>query len=214
MTQLSKLQIRAKVLSVLSEIKSDDRFSSNLLSNYVSVLSEIEDRKALFDIILKEVIKMSEEEVAFASCLVKELVPKDYVEEAIFDVLKTSSYSDEAKYKLVQLLRIVGSASAVNQVPQYFDNPQELIDLETEKMIKRASFNPETMLDFLDFIYAVSDNDKSLLLDSLKDDYTGEVLKGTEFLWCRGNYSVETAGVYKEGELVDLKQEQQQVTSK
>lgn len=46
---------------------------------------------------------------------------------------------------------------------------------------------------------------------AVKDDYTGEILKGTEFLWCRGNYSKETAGVYEGGELVE--QKNQQVTS-
>lgn len=176
MAEMSKLQIRAKVLSVLSEIKSANNLNSELLLSFIAKLSDIEDRKSLFDIFLKEFIKMSEDEVSFCSCMIKELVDKDYVEKAVFDVLKSSSFSDEAKYKLVQLLRVVGASNTINQAPQYFDNPQELIDLETEKMLERASFNPETMLDFLDFIYAVSDRDKSILLSSLKDDYTGDNL--------------------------------------
>lgn len=176
MAEMSKLQIRAKVLSVLSEIKTDRNFNSDVLLSYVSYLSDIDDRKAMFDVIIKELLKMSDDEVAFCSCLIKELVPKDYVEEAVFEVLKSNSYSDEAKYKLVQMLRIVGFSSAFNEIPQYFENPQGMLDLETEKMLERASFNPETMLDFLDFIYAVSDNDKSILLASLKDDYTGDNL--------------------------------------
>ena len=41
--------------------------------------------------------------------------------------------------------------------------------------------------------------------DSMSDDKK----KGTEFLWCRGNYSVETAGVYRDGVLIEQKQEEQ-----
>lgn len=176
MPVMSKLQIRAKVLSVLSEIKSGNNFGVELILRSVSMLSDIEDKNTLLDVFFKEVIKMNDDEVACCACIVKELVHKDIVEEAIFDILKKSSLSDEAKYKLVQLLRIVGASRSINEIPQYFENPQELIDLETEKMLERASFNPETMLDFLDFIYAVSDRDKQLLLTSLKDDYTGDNL--------------------------------------
>ena len=176
MSEMSKLQIRANVLSILSKIRTDKNFNSDVLSNYVSYLSDIDDKKAMFDVIIKELLKMSDDEVAFCSCLIKELVPKEYVEESVFEVLKSSSYSDEAKYKLVQMLRIVGFSNAFNDIPQYFDNPQGMLDLDTEKMLERASFNPETMLDFLDFIYAVSDNDKAILLSSLKEDYNGDNL--------------------------------------
>ena len=41
--------------------------------------------------------------------------------------------------------------------------------------------------------------------DSMSDDKK----KGTEFLWCRGNYSIETAGVYRDGVLIEQKQEEQ-----
>ena len=176
MQTLSKLQIRAKVLSVLSEIKTLSAYSSEVLSGYVQMLSDIEDKQFLLDIVLKEVVKMNEEEVSFCACLIKELLSKEDVEDAVFNLLKSAMFSDEAKYKFVQVLRIVGFSETFNEIPQYFDNPQEMLDLETEKMMERASFNPETMLDFLDFLFAVSDNDKKILLASLKDDFTGDNL--------------------------------------
>ena len=48
--------------------------------------------------------------------------------------------------------------------------------METQKLLENAVFNPEAMLDFLDFVYAVPKNDKQLLLASLKEDYKGDVL--------------------------------------
>lgn len=176
MTELSKLQIRAKVLSVISEIKSLSNYDEDLLNKFVSELSEIDDKKTIFDIFIKEFIKMSENEYMFSGLIIKALVPIDYVQEKVFDVLKQTSYSDDAKYKLVQLLRSIGSNSAYDAIPQYFENPEEVIDMETQKLLEKAVINPEAMLDFLDFVYAVPKNDKKLLLQSLQEDYKGDVL--------------------------------------
>ncbi len=176
MATLSKLQVRAKVLSVISEIKSLQNYSEELLNKFVAELSEIEDRSVLFDILIKEFIKMSEQEYMFASCIIKALVSLEYVQEKVFELLKSNAYSDDAKYKLVQLLRSVGSNSAFDAIPQYFENPEEVLDMETQKLLESAVINPEAMLDFLDFIYAVPQKDKKLLLSSLIEDYSGDVL--------------------------------------
>ena len=176
MAGLSKLQIRAKVLSLISEIKSLQSDDNDLLTKFVNELEEIEDRNTLFDVFIKEFIKMSETEYTFCSCILKALVSVDYMQEKVFEMLKLNVYSDDTKYKLVQLLRIVGSNSAYDAIPQYFENPEEVLDMETQKLLETAVANPEAMLDFLDFIYAVPKKDKKLLLSSLIEDYSGDML--------------------------------------
>lgn len=176
MAEYSKLQIRAKVLSAISEIKSANAYSEELLKKYVKELSDIDDKNALFDIFIKEFIKLEENEYMFASCIIKSAVSVDYVQEKVFEMLKSSAFNDETKYKLVQLLRVLGSNSAYDAIPEYFDNPEEVLDMETQKLLENAVINPEAMLDFLDFVYAVPQNDKKLLLASLTEDYKGDVL--------------------------------------
>ena len=176
MPEFSKLQIRAKVLSVISEIKSLQGFSEEILFHFISELDEIDDKKTLFDIFIKEYIKMNEKEYVFASLLLKETVPNDYVHDKSMELLKSSNLSDELKYKLIQLIRITGEELDYNEIPQYFENPEEVLDKETKRLLEAAVFNPESMLDFLDFTSAVSVHDRSLLLNSLKADYSGDVL--------------------------------------
>lgn len=175
MSKFSKLQIRAKVLSVISEVKSLTQYSEDILFRLIEELDEIDDKEALFDVFAKEYIKMDEDECTFFSCLIKELVPKDYVNDKVLESLK-SSLSDDAKYKLVQLLRVVGGDYDYDAIPSYFDNPEEVLDKETKKLLENAVFNPESMLDFLDFVSAISAKDRNLLLDSLSMDYQGDVL--------------------------------------
>lgn len=176
MPQLSKLQIRAKVLSAISEIKTIQDLNVDNLNFFVDFFSDIDDKKSLFDIFIKEYLKLNEKEYSFCSCILKEIIPADYMENKIFEFLKSSAYSDELKYKLVQLLRIIGTENSIEAIPQYFNNPQEILDKETKKLLSMAMYNPETMLDFLDFIYSVSNSDKKLLLDSLLADYKGDEL--------------------------------------
>lgn len=176
MSELSKLQIRAKVLSVISKIKSINEFSEDILTKLYDELNFIDDKAALFYIFFKEYIKMSEKELLFTGCLIKELIDKDFAEEKIFDILKSSNYSDDTKYKLVQLLRIYGSDLDYNSIPSYFDNPKEILDTDTKKLLENAAVNPEAMLDFLDFVSAVPSNDRKVLLQSLKLDYSGDIL--------------------------------------
>ena len=176
MTELSKLQIRAKVLSVVSRIKILNEYNETNLKDFYSELEIITDRHTLFDIFLKEYIKMSENEFVFAGCLIKDLVDIEYIQDKVYDLLKSSLYSDEAKYKLVQLLRISNCDFDYNEIPEYFDNPSDVVDSDTKKLLQKAVFNPEAMLDFLDFVSAVGDSDRNILLKSLQDDYQGDML--------------------------------------
>lgn len=176
MPQLSKLQIRAKVLSVISEIKALSQYNEEALAKFIEDLEQIEDKETLFDVFIKEYIKMNEIEYTFSGCLLKSIIPVDYINDKVLESLKSTSLSDEFKYKLVQLLRIVGGDCNYNELPSYFDNPEEVLDIETKKLLESAVFNPEAMLDFLDFVSAVSAKDRSLLLNSLKLDYKGDIL--------------------------------------
>ena len=176
MTQYSKLQIRAKVLSVISSVKSLQYRNEDTLNSLVQELSEIDDKKAVFDIFIKEYLKLDEDDYNFCACIIKNLVPKDYITEKSIEYIKSQNLSDEYKYKIVRLLRLAGGDYNYSELQSYFENPQEVVDIETKNLLNSAVFNPESMLDFLDFLSAVSSADKSLLLGSLNSDYEGDVL--------------------------------------
>ncbi len=175
MAQFSKLQIRARVLSVISEIKSLQKITEEKFHFLFDDLNIIDDKKALFDIYLKEYIKLDEKDYNISALLLKDLIPLEYINQKSMEMLE-SSISDECKYKIVQLLRVTGSEGSGNIVPSYFENPDEILDKETQKLLENAVFNPESMLDFLDFVSAVADKDKYVLLESLKADYDGDIL--------------------------------------
>lgn len=176
MQQLSKLQIRAKVLSFISKLKSVDNLSSIILEDVIFEFKLIEDYISVAEIFLKEFSKLEEDECILVSYILKEIVDSEFIEQKVFEYLSRPELSDEIKYKYVQLLSVFNITNKMNEVPDYFDEPNKVIDIETKKLLERASFNPEAMLDFLDFIFAVKDEDKYILLESLVRDYNGNML--------------------------------------
>lgn len=176
MPALSKLQIRAKVMSFISEIKTCEEFSPELYDKFISELSETENKECLFDMFLKEFIKLGEDKCNICAFIIKDVVPKDYMAEVALETIKNNAYSDDVKYKIVQLMRIAELPRDLTELPQYFENPQEILDMETQKLLETATFNPESMLDFLDFISAVSASDRQVLVNSLSTDYRGDEL--------------------------------------
>lgn len=119
--------------------------------------------------------------------------------------LKTTRKNEENKFLKERLeklkrykVRYEKQLKACEKAAHDFDILEENDKESSEYYKKKGKNEPEYYIDVL-----------GEFNKGVKDDYTGEVLKGTEFLWCRGNYSVETAGVYNGGVLVEQKQEEQ-----
>ena len=62
------------------------------------------------------------------------------------------------------------------QYLQYFENPDEIIDADTVKLLENARINPEAQIDFLDFVNALPEQEKEMLVSSLSQDYDGDNL--------------------------------------
>ena len=98
MSQLSKLQIRAKVLSVISEIRSSASYNEDSLSIFIKELNVIDDKETLLDIFLKEYIKMEENE---------------YIRKVIMGY-KLKEKPDERFYETMKMLR--NTSNNLNQL--------------------------------------------------------------------------------------------------
>jgi len=74
------------------------------------------------------------------------------------------------------LLRDIDANWSYDDCGQYLDNPDELVDSDTRKILDSAIANPEVQIDFLDFLSSLPDTDKVVLLQSLGDDYSKDEL--------------------------------------
>ena len=174
---LNKLQIRAKVLPILSDLRADSSLDVNSFIFKVKDLKEIEDKKAIFEIICKELSRDIEDKYAdILRAMIIELLSKEQIEEYTMEVLKSPSQTDMLKYRLIQMLKTIGNDMDYQTFFEYLQDADKIINYDTEKLLEYAVINPETQIDFLDFLSALPQEDKPLLINSLANDYNGDNL--------------------------------------
>ncbi|MDD3236786.1 MAG: hypothetical protein PHV37_01655 [Candidatus Gastranaerophilales bacterium] len=191
MQKLNKLQIRAKVLSVMSDLKRQKPLTPTYFFEQITQIKDIEDKETLFEILVKELAKAPDSYSLVLKATMAETVPTDYLKDKALEMLGSTSVSDELKYQLVKVLKDIGSPVDYDKFFSYFDDPDSILAEDTKKLLEFAIVNPETQIDFLDFLHSLPDNDKMTLINSLGDDYTGDTLANVLYPVLFFNFSPE-----------------------
>lgn len=174
---LNKLQIRAKILPVLADLKADTRLSYDIFKLKTADLYSIEDKKTFFEILCKEMSRKNEDKYTdILRAMIIEFIPHDMFEELAMEILETPNEPDMLKYQLIQIMKTMGKDIDYQEFFDYLEDAEAIINYDTEKLLEHAVVNPETQIDFLDFLAALQTDDKTLLIDSLSEDYTGDNL--------------------------------------
>lgn len=174
MSEFNKLQIRAKALSVISELQYMQPAEKCLVKKLIDELKDISDKKSLADIMIAEMIKYEEPFSLIIASIISEVIDNDTIIDCVTAIISSMKYSDTEKYRAVQLLRGISSELSYENIIEYFDNPSEILNSDTAKMLKKALNNPEAQIDFMDFISAISNKDKEILLNSFVDEFEGD----------------------------------------
>lgn len=172
--QLNKLQIKAEILTVLSKMQTNLEAAN--VEELLIVLSEQEDKKSILEVLLKELNKANEQKVILICFLLLRLCDEKEVENSLWDVLKNPSVADSTKTIILNLLKDMGNKVDYDKLDEYFENPEEAIDADTERLLHVAIVNPEAQIDFLDFVYSLSETDRKVLVQSLGEDYASDDL--------------------------------------
>lgn len=174
--ELSKLQVRAEVLAVLQQLSALDETSRDNQLKLVKRLYSIANVDYVLECLLRELPKNSYEVKQVIAQLLLELGSLEKLSNPLWNIIKDPNIPDEAKDIANAILRNLGDPSEADAYLQYLNDPQELIDKETERMLMMATLNPESQIDFLDFLFSLPEAEQINLINSLKDDYPGEYL--------------------------------------
>ena len=174
--ELTKLQVRAEVLAVIQQLTALDETSRESQLKQVRRLGSIANMDYVLECLIRELTKGSYEQREAVSQLLLEYGSLDKLSGPLWNIIKDHNTSDEIKDAANVVLRNLGDTSDPALYLSYLKNPQELIDKETERMLKLASLSPEAQIDFLDFLFSLPSTEQINLIESLKDDYPGEYL--------------------------------------
>ena len=169
---MNKIQIKAEILATLTALATSVKPDAALITD----LRNIEDKKSVLDILIRELITAPEQKAMLICWLLTELIDKDMLSDELWNVIKAPEYSDHVKMIAFNMLKDLGNKVDYDVISGYFEQFNELINEETKQLLETAIMNPEAQIDFMDFLNALSDKDKIVLIKSLEDDYAYDSL--------------------------------------
>lgn len=172
----NKLQIKARLLSAIINLQQNSQ-NKEFVNAEMEELETITDKSAIFEVLKKEFFKENTETRDYTiTFLIQELIEQEIIEKSLFEDLANPKINDKIKTKIIGLLRETGKHVSYEDYTTYFSNPDEIIDSDTERLLENAKINPESQIDFLDFLTALPEQEKELLVNSLTEDYDGDNL--------------------------------------
>ncbi len=174
MSQLNKIQIKAEILSVVSKLQTN--LDSEQVDSLLVTLSQQEDKEFILETLTKELAKSSEQRGISVCFLMLKLCEEKAVEAKLWDTLKNPQVEDALKAIILNVLKEMGNKVDYEKIEECFENPKDVIDADTKKLLHVAIVNPEAQIDFLDFLVSLSDFDKKVLVKSLGEDYSSDDL--------------------------------------
>lgn len=169
---MNKIQIKADVLATLRALSSAAMPNSSLLTD----LKKIEDKKTIMEVLLRELLNADEHKTLLICWLLTELIEKEELNNELWNVIKSPEYNDHTKMIAFNMLKDLGNKIDYEVISGYFEQFNELINKETKELLETAIMNPEAQIDFMDFLNALNDNDKIMLIKSLEEDYANDAL--------------------------------------
>jgi len=174
--KLNKLQIRAKVFEIIKSYKSEDDFSEEFSKENILFLHSVEDKEFVLEILLKELVIAEDFELTVVIFLISEFATLELAEEKIWEQLKNPNIADSQKEIYLNLLRALGGKVDIQELMNYMDDFQAVVDTQTQELLETATINPEAQIDFLDFLLSLKDAEQLHLINSLEDDFPGDEL--------------------------------------
>ena len=169
---MNKIQIKAEILATLAALSTSAQPNSSLITD----LKLIEDKKTVLEVLIKELVNANEQKALLICWLLTELIDKDVLNDELWNVIKAPEYNDHIKMIAFNMLKDLGNKIDYEVISGYFEQFNELINKETKELLETAIMNPEAQIDFMDFLNAISDNDKIVLIKSLEEDYSHDAL--------------------------------------
>ena len=171
----SKLQIRAKIIELINKLDIN-ALNKEEQESLFDELKNFNDKDFLQQILLKELNSNDDEKIEKIAYLITEFAFSENIKEPLWGYIKDKNINDKVKEMSCTLLRIFGEKICSEDLIDYLENPMEVIDAETKKLLDVALVNPEVQIDFLDFLFALPKEERINLVKSLEKDYQGDRL--------------------------------------
>lgn len=170
---LNPFEIKAEIGKIFDTLKGVKDFENYAIHFHTLDLQK--DKTIIVKLLFKE-INNPKHNAALLKFMLLRYCTNEVLSEHLWNIIKNSMSSNQAKIFALDLLRDIDTNWSYEECGKYLDNPDELVESDTKKILDNALANPEVQIDFLDFLSSLDENDKIILLKSLGDDYDKDEL--------------------------------------
>jgi len=171
--QLNPFEIKAEITKLISKLHDVSNFESYEI--HYRLLDAQNDKTIITKLLFKELPNIKTENEGIVKFLLMRYSPHDVLINHLWSIIKNNMSSNALKILALDFLRELDTNWTYEECEEYL-NTDELVDKDTQKLLDKAVVNPEVQIDFLDFMQALSKEDKITLLQSLNNDYSGDEL--------------------------------------
>lgn len=161
---------------ILQQLSSYNDIPKNETDKYLKQLRSYENIDDILEILIKELSRSDNQRMQVIAYLIIELGNLMQVKNQLWEYIKDPASSDVLKDLSGVILKSLGDTSTSDELLSYLNNPEELVDSETQKLLEIAAINPEAQIDFLDFLFSLPQEEQINLLNSLIEDFSNEHL--------------------------------------
>lgn len=169
--ELNPFELKAEINRILKELEGVSDFQNYEV--HYRTLDAQADKSVICRLLFREINNPNKELIKFL--LLRYCPEKDLIEK-LWEIIKNNLSSSQAKIFALDLLREIDTDWSYEECGKYLDNPDDLVDSDTQKILNTAIINPEFQIDFLDFICTLPEKDQIILINSLADDYSKDEL--------------------------------------
>jgi len=169
--ELNPFEIKTEINKIFTELRDVKDFENR--QDMFKSLDSQNDKSIIVKLLFREV---NNSNTYLLKYLLTRYCSKDELTEKLWEIIKNTLSSNQAKIFAVDFLREIDSNWTYEECGQYFSNPDEIIEADTKRILDNAILNPEVQIDFLDFLHSISEKDQIILLESLANDYQNDEL--------------------------------------
>lgn len=171
--QLNPFEIKAEINSIFLKLKDVNHFDDYLI--HFKSLDNQDDKSIIIKLLFKELANAKDNSPLIKFLLLR-YVEQEELTTKLWDLIKNPMSTNIAKIIALDILRDIDTDWSYEECENYLENPDELVDEDTKRLLSSAIINPEVQIDFLDFLNSLGEDDKVTLVESLANDYTGDEL--------------------------------------
>lgn len=173
--ELNPFEIKAEILRIINKYSRQNLLREVCDADF-DLLDTRADNTVISKILFKELINIKSGSENIVRFLLERYVEKEDLTAKLWDILKSNLASSEVKIIILGFLRELETDWKYEDYTDALGADVDIIDEDTRQMLDKAIINPEVQIDFLDFLQAVDNKDKLLLIKSLADDYEKDAL--------------------------------------